>query len=483
MKKIYKAFALILSVLFSFLTLNAKPFHIDSLSQKTIIIESDRDFPPYEFINENGVPDGFNVDLIKALMNEVGLHYKLTLDNWSDVMKHLEQKKIDMVGGLMYSYDRSTFAKFGIPHSYISQVLVVRHGSSIKKLRDLQGKTIIIQDQDRAAESLMKLNMDYDSIIYTHSTEAGLSLLSNGVGDVVICSDILASYLIAKNKINNIEIIKSISLDSQKYSFAVNTDNDELLYRLNSGLLQLKISGEYDRIYDKWFSVYEKKDFSNIIWIIVSIVVILTIISFSFIMLLRDRIKKSTASLQKTAKELKEENKQRTASEEKLQRTLRQLGLAISAGNISAWHYDIDKSIFSSIYGHGTFFNNYTYVELVKIIHPNDRNEFEKIFGKIIKGEEETATINFRLLIEPPDTYRYYEDKIMCIKNVYGSPINIIGTHKDVTSQLSIQKRLTDYKTKMEFITTSAQMITWEYDVRKHILYSFTENSLIPTYH
>ena len=32
-----------------------------------LVARGDRNFPPYEFINANGEPDGFNIDLLKAI--------------------------------------------------------------------------------------------------------------------------------------------------------------------------------------------------------------------------------------------------------------------------------------------------------------------------------------------------------------------------------------------------------------------------------
>ena len=46
---------------------------------REIIIRGDSAFPPYEFINDKGEPDGFNIDLTRAIMDELKLPYDLQL--------------------------------------------------------------------------------------------------------------------------------------------------------------------------------------------------------------------------------------------------------------------------------------------------------------------------------------------------------------------------------------------------------------------
>ena len=58
-----------------------------AIPSERLVIKGDWAFPPYEFINDNGEPDGFNVELIRAIMKEVGLPYELSLEYWPDVVE------------------------------------------------------------------------------------------------------------------------------------------------------------------------------------------------------------------------------------------------------------------------------------------------------------------------------------------------------------------------------------------------------------
>jgi polar amino acid transport system substrate-binding protein len=52
---------------------------------KPIIIGGDRDYPPYEYLDKNGQPSGYNVELTKAIAEVMGLQVEFRLGGWSEM--------------------------------------------------------------------------------------------------------------------------------------------------------------------------------------------------------------------------------------------------------------------------------------------------------------------------------------------------------------------------------------------------------------
>ena len=73
---------------------------------KTLIIGGNKNFAPFEFLNTEGIPDGFTIDLMKAVAKKQGLNIKFVLDTWSKTRRDLKDKKIDAVTGMLYSKER-----------------------------------------------------------------------------------------------------------------------------------------------------------------------------------------------------------------------------------------------------------------------------------------------------------------------------------------------------------------------------------------
>ncbi|MBL4901379.1 MAG: transporter substrate-binding domain-containing protein [Desulfocapsa sp.] len=221
--------------------------------EKTLLIGTNKDFAPFEFINSKGVPDGFTIDLMSAVAKQQGLSIKFMPDTWSNVRRDLKDRKIDAVTGMMYSKARDTIYDFSVPNVIIPYILIKRKGTQIQSLDDVKEQEIIVVENVYAHDWLLE-NKITNSIITVKSPTEALRLLASGKHDCVIIPRLHGLDLIDDLKINNIESTGPPIL-AHKLSFAVIEDNYELLAKLNEGIFALHQTGEYDEIYLKWFSV------------------------------------------------------------------------------------------------------------------------------------------------------------------------------------------------------------------------------------
>lgn len=262
---------------------------------KVIVVKGDDQFLPFEYVNANGEPDGFNVELFKTLMKRLGFKYTLKLDDWSKVQSELAEKRIDMVIGMLYSPERAKEVRFGVPHSMINYCVVSRKNNEYFGLGELKGKKLIVQKNDRSNEYIIENKISSD-IIQSETIVDGLELLSSGVGDAFLSFDITALYYIKQLHLSNL-IIHQLDISPERYSFAVNTDNEDLLYVLNMGMQQMKIDGEYDKIYYKWFGIYAKNNMPLYIKIIMAFIVLAVLMCGLFIWLLRIGVRRAIEDL------------------------------------------------------------------------------------------------------------------------------------------------------------------------------------------
>jgi signal transduction histidine kinase len=293
---------------------------VDNPFAKVIICKGDRQFVPFEFINEKGEPDGFTVDVFKTLMSNLGLRYELTLDDWGIVRDQLDRKEIDVAIGMIYSPERSRNAFFGMPYCTICFNIVARKGSSIKTLEDLKGKKVIVQNRDRAHDYLLETHLT-DDIVPVPTISEALEMLSAGQCDAVLSFDLTTYYYQKKLRFKNLEFINT-DINPMVYAVVTNTDDALLLSTLNAGLAKMRFDGSLDKIYDKWFTNYNRetfyRKFSPYLWSIASLLLIVIF----FVFLLQFRVNKATKSLREKnaeeknlVKQLQEENERRKALE------------------------------------------------------------------------------------------------------------------------------------------------------------------------
>jgi diguanylate cyclase (GGDEF)-like protein len=293
---------------------------------RTIIIGDDRDYPPYSYIDENGNPTGFNVELAKAAAQAMGLNVIIKLGNWSEIKEELENGTIDAISGMFYSEDREQSYSFTTKHTITSGDVFTRKGTTIKDISELKGKTVVVQAGDIVGEFLKKQNLNIN-FIEVSAVEEALALVSMKKYDYAAVLKITGHYLIKKEKYSNMKS-NELVISSNGYCFAVKEGNDDLLFTLNGGLQILKATGEFDEIYNKWLSVYESKTLlqvlMNYIWVIAIIIAAIMLLVL-WTLTLKIKVDARTRELLKANDALKESQEELVASNEEIEASFSEL--------------------------------------------------------------------------------------------------------------------------------------------------------------
>lgn|GEM_PF-351255 len=273
---------------------------------------SEFDYPPFSVVT-NGQADGFSVELLKAVANEMGLEVEFKVDQWDTIKKELEDRKLDILPLVGYSEERDLYFDFTVPYIVMRGNIFVRKDyTEIKSEEDLFGKEIIVMQGDNAQEYAETMGFTDKLILVDTYTEA-FELLKSGKHDAVLAQSLVGQKLINDLNITNIEAVTrmadngvdriKVSLQGfeQKFSFAVKEGDKELLAKLNEGLAIVSENGIYEELYLKWFPflVDTTPDYKQIATyflgalLLVSVVLLL----FSF-RLIRKEVRKQTAKLE-----------------------------------------------------------------------------------------------------------------------------------------------------------------------------------------
>ena len=226
-------------------------FMISNLhGQDIIYTASEPDYPPFCIVDKNGEADGFSVDLFKASAYSMGLNIEFKVDIWSRIKKELADGKIDALPLVGRSIEREKIYDFTFPYHTLHGAVFVRKGTKgISTLNDLSSKEIIVMKGDNAEEYVHRENLS-SAIISTDTFEEAFRLLSNGEYDAVIVQRLMGLQLLKILEIDNIiPLTIELSGFSQDFSFAVQDGNEDLLSKLNEGLVVVIANGTYDELY------------------------------------------------------------------------------------------------------------------------------------------------------------------------------------------------------------------------------------------
>jgi polar amino acid transport system substrate-binding protein len=240
----------------------APPASEDQTANRTIIVGGNRAYPPYEFLDGDGNPAGYNVDLTRAIADVMGMKVDFRFDAWSKLRESLTSGKIDILQGISFSDERTKSIDFSPPHTIVHHAIFARRGTpAVASLEGLRGKKVIVFRNGIMHDTLVQLGYGAE-LVLTDSPAEALRLLASGRCDYAAVASLPGMFLINELHLTNlVPVAKNVA--AEKYCYAVNKGNAELLTRFSEGLAILQQTGQYQAIYDKWLGVHEQPRFTR----------------------------------------------------------------------------------------------------------------------------------------------------------------------------------------------------------------------------
>lgn len=116
----------------------------DTAERSVIKLGSDS-YPPYNYLNEDGVPTGIDVELATEAFGRMGYDVEIVNIDWEKKQELVENGDIDCIMGCFSMKGRLDDYKWASPYMVSNQVVAVNENSDIYTLSDLEGKTLAVQ--------------------------------------------------------------------------------------------------------------------------------------------------------------------------------------------------------------------------------------------------------------------------------------------------------------------------------------------------
>lgn len=225
------------------------------ISQHAIVhYGAERDWPPYDFLNDRGQHDGISHDYLTEIAKLTGLTFTPSFENWPTLLEKLKANKLDLLPTIYYSKERNDIFNLTQPYQEMIDYLFVRDDLTAKTIEDLNGKTIAIPKGFLYIDTVKNSYPDIDIIQVNNVMEAIKSVIE-GKADILVDAHPVISYLLKKHSITTIRPFKPLlPAESRKLHMATSQDNTILATILDKAFTAIPEIKKQE-LHGKWFGV------------------------------------------------------------------------------------------------------------------------------------------------------------------------------------------------------------------------------------
>jgi len=207
-------------------------------------------FAPFAYQDQKGQLTGFDIELMNALAQKTGIKVSYRATSLNHIFDALLNGYADIaISSLSVTPERQKNVDFTQP--YIEKTglaLLVKTGSSIHSLHDLQGKAIGVY-YGSTSESFMKSG-GYENLQSFNSNADMINAFKQGHLDAIVFDKLILEHFIVQEKIEKAMIVQLIN--QEDYAIAFSKKNKAIGEKINKALEEMKKNGELEALYRKW---------------------------------------------------------------------------------------------------------------------------------------------------------------------------------------------------------------------------------------
>jgi two-component system cell cycle sensor histidine kinase/response regulator CckA len=426
-------------------------------------------------LDANGQPEGFAVDISRAVARDQGLEIEFVTKPWVQLLDDFRAHQLDVLAAVGATPDREPFISFTAPNVDMQSTLFVRPGFRVPATIDgLSGATFGTTQRSLAHEYLIRRG--WTRVRFYSRLHEGLEALNRGE-----CDAMIAVRIIARQYIQSAGLTKIVESDLKfpdlhyELRFGLHPEDRALLYQFNNGLAHVRASGEYEPIYEKWIGSLEPRlprlrDLQPYL-LALSVLALGTAGAFWWQRRLLQKLAAQTAELGQRKE---------------------QLTLVLEGSDDGFWDWDVTRGHverserWASILGYSLAEIDPTPGFAFKLIHPDDLPAYEAFRTTLESSATDRFQIEYRMLAKSGE-WRWVLDRGKVVaRSPDGRPLRMAGTHTDITERKRTEEALAESQSLLNrsaHLLEQTQAISriggWEVDLRTDEVYWTAETHRI----
>ncbi len=224
-----------------------------AMAAEKLIVATNPEWPPMEFLDDNKNIIGYDVDMFKAVAAEAGMEAEFKMTAWDGIFAGIAAGNYDVIASAVtITPERQRAFAFTVPYYDVQQIVVLRKGDSASGFADLKGKVLGGQIGTTGIFVAQKSGVDMTIREYDNVGLAMQDLLNSRI-DAVVCDSPVALYYANQKEGFSDQLTVAFRTEAtESFGFVVSKDRKDLVERLNKGIEAVRAKGIEAKLIHKW---------------------------------------------------------------------------------------------------------------------------------------------------------------------------------------------------------------------------------------
>ena len=227
----------------------------DGEGKEKLVMATNATFPPYE-VYEGEKIVGIDAEIAAAIAEKLGMELEIQDTEFGSIITGVQTGKYDIgMAGMTVTEERKLSVNFSDTYATGIQSVIVKEGSDIKSIDDLEGKKIGVQQDTTghiyASAPVEEGGYGDDAVTpFNKGTDAVAALVNGKVDCVIIDNQPAKSFVEANEGLTILDTEYAV----EDYAICIAKENTELLEKVNTALNELIEDGTVQEVIDKYIA-------------------------------------------------------------------------------------------------------------------------------------------------------------------------------------------------------------------------------------
>ena len=408
--------------------------------ENPLVYEDAWDLWPYVFLDDNGKPTGYNVELLSLLFKELDIPFVIRLKPTSQALEDLLNGQSDLMLGMMAGFHDDYTRHYGktVVHLFTHSVA---HPSDYKQtvhnISDLATQQVIVHTGSFSHHMMQDHGWGLNAQPFDDMGLA-IQIASAENSGQVLWNTMSLKWLIHKYHALNLTL-SPVDIPSGEYRFMSN--DSTLLAKLDEAYSILKASDRLQPLEMKWFYPEEAAENETPAWLwyvvygLCIIALLLTIASVVYH--LRER--RATADGR---------------------RRINRLALVLKTCQVKIWTYEVGKD-FVRWYGDDARTQEMiTTTAFARRYWPAEVDQLHAAIQQLIDKEKEEVSLQMHITdVATADMENHiFSVTLSVLESIKGKPAVIICTERDATEEINKQRKANELMSRYRAVFSTAMV-------------------------